>query len=292
MISKVPVTAVIPTYNGRALLEAHVPTVLQNLRASDELLIIDDAGSDDSLVWAEKEFKLQPGLARQDFALWRGEASLSSKKIVVTYVRNHTNLRFAASCNRAVQLAQHDWILLLNNDVAPFKDCLAHLLPYTNQSDLFAVGCLELEGPNQTLGGRNRLWFARGLFVHARAETYVTGETAWVSGGSGLFNKAKWLELAGFDEAYYPAYWEDVDLSFRARQRGWKVWFSAEAKVNHNHETTNSSVFGQQKIALISLRNAFIFAWKNGSFKQRVQTVCWLPYHAIFTTFRLLKAVR
>jgi len=180
---------------------------------------------------------------------------------------------------------------------------LKFLLPYFESpaETVFAVGCLELEQAESTsgravLGGKNRLWFERGLFVHARAQDYTSGPTTWVSGGSGLFDKAKWLELGGFDEQFYPAYWEDIDLSYRASQRGWKVLFEAKAVVHHTHETTNASVFSQRQTQLFSITNGLRFFWKHATLPQKLAHFCWLPYHGLVTNLKtggaFLKAYR
>lgn len=87
-----------------------------------------------------------------------------------------------------------------------------------------------------------------------------------------------WLELAGFDQRFYPAYWEDIDLSFQARKRGWLILFEPQATVEHNHETTNNSVFGQDKIRQMSWSNAIKFTVKNADFLQLVQFYLWRPY--------------
>lgn len=116
------------------------------------------------------------------------------------------------------------------------------------------------------------------MFIHSRAEDLRSGPTAWVSGGSGVFDKKKWLEIGGFDRLFYPAYWEDIDLSFQARKRGWKVLFEEKAVVDHNHETTNASVFGQRKMEQMSWRNANKFVWKNGDFWQKFAHILWKPY--------------
>jgi hypothetical protein len=122
------------------------------------------------------------------------------------------------------------------------------------------------------------LWFERGLFHHGRAREFSAGPTAWVSGGSGLFDRQKFLALGGFDERFTPAYWEDVDLSFRARQHGWYVGFEPKATVVHLHETTNKSAFGEARIQDMSWRNAFRFTWKNATWWQTIEHMCWLPY--------------
>ncbi|NCN87367.1 MAG: glycosyltransferase [Candidatus Pacebacteria bacterium] len=258
------ITIVIPSYNGKKLLEKNLPAVISEMLKGDELIIIEDAGTDNTTSWLEKEIKKK---------IVKKGASL---KVIV----NKKNLRFGASCNKAVKVAKHDLIFLLNNDVSPQPGCVKALLSNFAQNDVFAVGCLEKEVKNgkEEYHGKNKLWFDMGLFMHSKADDFESGETAWVIGGSGMFDKKKWLELGGFDELFYPAYWEDIDLSFRARKKGWKVLFEEQAKVDHNHESTNLDVFGQKKLENISWANGLKFTWKNGDIWQKIAFVIWQPY--------------
>jgi GT2 family glycosyltransferase len=269
------VSAIIPNYNGRRLLEKHLPAVVASLREGDELIVVDDASTDDSVAWLTRTFFLKE--TRNDDHFLRLEGSHKSIKIVV--VQSHANVRFAAAANIGVQEAMHPYIFLINSDVSPEPTVLTFLLPHFEDTMVFAVGCREIEG-NEVgkIGGKNILWFEKGMFMHSRAAEFSTGETAWASGGSALFDKEKWQQLGGFDLDYYPAYWEDTDLSFRARKMGWKVLFEASAVVHHHHESTNSDVFGQQRMSAISWRNANTFVWKNGTVGQKLAHIFWKPY--------------
>jgi len=255
------VSVVIPTYNGKKLLEKHLPAVFLCMRKGDELIIIDDASSDGTADWLEKKYQN------------------------IKILSNKENLRFAATANRGVKLAKYNLVFLVNNDVTPHKDCLKYLIPHFEDKKVFAVGCLEIE--KNELGGKNKLEFKRGLFVHFRATEFSSGETAWVSGGSGMFDRNKWLKLGGFNLDYYPAYWEDVDLSFRARKKSWKILFEAKAQVDHRHEITNKSVFGQEKIEVMSIKNSLVFLWKNASLTQKFLHLFWLPYHLTITNKKM-----
>lgn len=275
------ITAIIPTYNGQHLLKKNINAVLNCLRNNDELLIIDDASSDSTVDWLIKKFSL---IKNDNFYSSRFEIK-HGKFIYVKLAINLKNLRFAQSVNRGVRIAKNKLILLVNNDVSPEPNILDKLLPHFNDNLVFGVGLLEKE-PNFNLnkknsfilGGKNKLWFEKGIFFNSRASDFNSGETSWVSGGSGIFDRDKWLELQGFDKRYYPAYWEDIDLSFRARKRGWKVLFESEAIVYHHHESTNSSVFGQKKIDRMGWKNSDKFTWKNGDFWQKLSFILWRPY--------------
>jgi GT2 family glycosyltransferase len=278
-----PVSVVIPNYNGRVLMEKHLPAVFAMLRDGDEVIVVDDCSTDDSIAWLLKLGKLSelnPEQEQVGYTIYFLHITDSQKIIDLKVLRNHQNLRFARNCNRGVSVAQHPYVFLLNTDVEPHHDVLQYLLPCFEDRNVFAVGCLEHEDQNGQIihSGKNTLTFMRGLFIHARASEFSSGETAWVSGGSGLFDRQKWSQIGGFDERYSPAYWEDIDLSFQAKIRGWKVLFEEKAEVDHNHETTNKDAFGQQKIIEISWRNAAKFVWKNATVAQKMQFLIWQPY--------------
>jgi len=266
------VSVIIPNYNGQKLLAHHLPSVLKALRTDDELLIIDDQSTDESWQWLNDEF---PAGVWQD----------GKKKGPVTLIHNAHNLRFGASCNRAVDHAKYSLVFIINSDVSPHPDVLAQLVPHFTDSSIFAVGCLEHEVkapsfPSEpaVIGGKNTLTFQRGMFIHGRAETFDSGETAWASGGSALFDRAKWQELGGFDQDFFPAYWEDIDLSYRAKKKGWQVLFDQAAQVDHDHESTNTSAFGKKQMKAMSWRHAHTFVWKHGTWKQKLQYLLWQPY--------------
>lgn len=273
------VSFIIPTYNGQALLQKNLASVLAAARAEDEVIVIDDASTDQTTQWLTQTYGLKPEQSDVEFEIFASWVKDTADRVKLRLIRNKHNLRFGASCNRAVSLAHHGYVFLINNDVQPTAEVLTHLLPHFEDPQVFAVGCHEIEEHQGKIsGGKNVLYFARGMFIHNRAEEFSTGETAWASGGSAVFDKQKWSELGGFDPCYYPAYWEDTDLSFRAHQRGWKVMFEAQAVVYHNHETTNNTVFGQTKIEAISWRNARKFVWRNGTSAQKLQFIIWQPY--------------
>ncbi len=292
-----PISVVVPTYNGKHLLKKHLPSVLATMRSGDELLIVDDASTDDTAHWLKKAFQLKevnfdpeiddlpakyfPPVNDMQLRVLFGKFAEAAKKIRVTVIRNKDNLRFAASVNLGFVLSSNRLVFLLNNDVSPEPNVVEKLLPHFKDEEVFGVACLEYENNRDgEISGKNKLWFEKGLFWHSKADNFISGETAWVSGGSGMFDREKWLDLEGFDQRFYPAYWEDTDISFRAKKWGWKVLFEEEAVVYHQHESTNESVFGQKKIEEISWKHANAFAWKNGNLFQKLQHLLWKPYWA------------
>lgn len=279
------VSIVIPSYKGVHLYEKNLQAVLDCMRDGDELIVVDDASGpeDNTIAWFLEKFatKKQEKSPIKETDFYVGEYIESKKKLRIVLLVNQKNQRFGASSNRGFALAQNELVFLINNDVAPYKDCLQYLIPHFDNEKVFAVGCLEHETHLNEVGGRNKLWFERGMFLHSRYKDLSSGETAWASGGSAMFRKSIFEKIGGFDKLYYPAYWEDIDLSFQARKKGYLVLFEPKAQVDHNHETTNRSVFGEQKINEMSWKNARKFTWKNGGIWQKISFLLWQPYWLI-----------
>lgn len=251
------VSIVIPNYQKLPLIK-HLPKVIAASQGS-EIIVIDDASPDDTVAYLTKHFP--------------------QVKVIV----NKTNQRFAVSCNNGVKAAHGDIVVLLNSDVAPKPGFLKPLIQHFSDPKVFAVSCLEIQPDG--ISGQNRCQFKRGFLIHSAAPI-GSGSNCWATGGSSAFNRKKYLELGGMDPLYKPAYWEDIDLSWRARQNGFKILFEPQSQVWHNHETTNVSVFGQKKMEIMAFRNQFLFVWKNIRGQQLLEHWLWLPYHLIFTTIR------
>lgn len=265
---KTNVSVVIPTFNGQKLLAKHLPAVAQVLDPEDEILVVDDASTDNTVEWLQQEI---PKYAK--------------KNIHLHIVVHSHNQRFAAAVNTGVEAAQHPFVFLLNNDVSPLsQDIKKTLLTWFSDPEFFAVGCAEVneDSPQAQVHGRGTGGWVRGLFMHWYDDKQNSNQTLWTAGGSMIFDTAKFRELGGMDTLFYPAYEEDRDLSYRALKHGWKIAFEPKARVLHQHETTNSTVFGQRKMQTVSWKNQYLFVWKNCTDASMIlQHIFWLPYHLI-----------
>lgn len=253
------VTVVIPNFNGRDLLAKNLPKIIKECPKS-EIIVVDDASTDDSR-----------------------QLLKNFKKIKV--VENKKNLGFARSANTGAQGASGDFILFLNTDVSPQPNFLENALAHFNSKNsksLFAVGLADRshEKGRVVVRGKGGAKFTKGFLSHFAASPQP-GETLWVSGGSGLFDKNKFLELGGFDPIFAPFYWEDIDLCWRAQKQGLTCFFDSFARVDHFHEEgaikkTHSPIY----IKTVAYKNQFIFVWKNIlDYFLIIQHLLWLPYH-------------
>ena len=257
------VSVVIPNYNGKKLLEKYLPKLIAAV-GQLEIIMVDDASTDKSLEFLQKNYSQ------------------------IKTIKHSKNRRFAAACNSGVKEAKGEIIILLNNDVAPKKNFLKPLIKHFEDQDTFSVGCREIDivKGKKMISGRTAGKFKKGFLVHWRPKDQESQDTLWTFGGSMAVDRNKYLELNGMDELYSPAYWEDIDLCWRAKKKGWKIVFERNAVVYHHHESTNRPVLGKTRMKLYAYRNQILFVWKNIRGWQLFEHFLWLPYHFSVTTFR------
>ena len=259
------ISIIIPNYNGANLLKKNIPQVLKAVKSYQqessnkvEIIIVDDCSTDSSVL------------------------EIENLKHDIKLLRNKKNLGFALSINNGVALAKEDIVVLLNSDVAPEKDFLVPLLVHFKDETIFAVGCMDksIEGSRVILRGRGIGKWQRGFLVHSRGEVDKTN-TLWVNGGSGAFRKSIWEKLGGFNSLYYPFYWEDIDISYRAQKAGYKVFFEPKSIVVHQHEEgAIKKKYSSFQIKTIAYKNQFIFVWINATdLDLQLKHILWLPYH-------------
>lgn len=197
----------------------------------------------------------------------------------IVWLNHQENQGFGKSVNDAARKATGEYLMLLNTDVKLLDDTWRSALrALENDTSLFAVSFAQKEKDGRIVG-RNELYFKSGLFHHRAlpfdsAPDNQNGEllpTAWAEGGSTILRKSMWDTLGGFDENYSPFYWEDVDLSYRAKLKGWQVLFSPQIMVEHHHESTIGTQYPKSKITEIAFRNQLYFTSKFAQGYQRIQ---------------------
>lgn len=235
------VSIIIPNWNGRQLLAKNLPIVIEAREKKrnkiSEIIVVDDKSTDDSVVFLENNFR-------------------DSVKIV----RHRENRGFSSAVNTGVRSSTSPLVCLLNTDVIPSSDFLASALVHFKMQDIFAVSLHEAGF------GWARAKFEKGFIIHEPGdEAKSFKRTFWASGGSAVFRRDTWISLKGFDEELFsPFYWEDVDLSYRAMKRGYRILWEPEAHVIHKHESViNINNFSRRKLDIIKERNQLLLIWKN-----------------------------
>lgn len=188
------------------------------LRAADELIVIDNASSDGT-----------PNAVR--------EAAPDAR-----LVDAGGNLGFAAASNRGAGLASGELLLFLNPDavVAPgFRDAIE--APLAEGRGWTAWQGLVTSEDGRTINSRGGvvhftgIAWAGGAGEPATPEESGAEEPGFVSGACLAIPAATFEEAGGFAEPFF-LYHEDVDLSLRLRLGGGRLGVAARARADHDYE--------------------------------------------------------
>ena len=212
----------------------------------------------------------------------------------VLILENKKNLGYAEGNNRGMEYALErgaDYLLVLNNDIEVDEDFLVQLISTIGGSAsggkvarkgkgvgivspkiYFAPG-YELHKERYRKEERGKvIWYAGGMIdwdnilsPHRGVDELDKGqydrmiETDYAS-GSCLLIKKEVLEEVGFFDSKLCMYWEDTDLSQRARMAGWRVLYVPQAKIWH--KVSSSSGIGSGLNDYYLTRNRLIFGFR------------------------------
>jgi GT2 family glycosyltransferase len=153
------VSIVIPTWRGRHLLEAYLPSVIaasdryrSSQEANTEVIVVEDAGGDDTMSWL---------------------ASRYGDKVIV--LEHEKNLGFCSACQTGFLHARFPIVLLLNNDVRLEMDCIAPMVGHFKDPGIFAV---------------------TGKMFNQKGDVFCNGAAI---GAFSAYDREKFLKVGGFD---------------------------------------------------------------------------------------------
>ena len=227
------VSVVIPSRNGRSLLEAQLPGIVRDLTAG-EIIVVDNGSQDGTAEWLRHAW---PQVA----------VEVSPEP-----------LSFARAVNRGIARARCSLICLLNNDMLLEPGFFRALSRAFEQvPDLFCATA-QIRFPQ----GMRREETGKAVMTQSGPadfplrcdEPYPGEDLTWVlygSGGCSAYDAGKLRALGALDEVYRPAYMEDLDLGYRAWLRGWPSVYVAGALVEHRHRATTSRYYTEAELTAI-----------------------------------------
>jgi GT2 family glycosyltransferase len=220
-------------------------------------MVIDDCSNDNSL-----------GILADEFPEVRTE-------------QTPQNLGFQEANNYAVKLAESKIVMPMNNDIKLDPKALHYLAQHFDNKDTFAVsGKIFAFDQTTFLYGNRGGYFQKGHFHLYEKPPEDESQTLFACGGAFMVNRQKYLDLGGFDSMYHPLYYEEIDLSYRALKRGWKVHYEPQSIAYHKVQATITRQEKLRRISLISARNNYLFIWKN--ILDRSMTLTFLFYIPLF----------
>ena len=235
------ISIIIPNYNGRHLLEAYLPFTLAAIKEVDvdyEIIVVDDCSKDDSVEFVRLNYP--------------------SLKLIL----NAENKGFSYTCNRGIEAAWCDLILLLNSDVKLTTGYFEEQFKYFELPDTFGVmgRIIDMEGDGMQdaarMPGFNGLKLKTAFFYYTdNNDDFLY--TLYLSGANALVDAVKIKAIAGFDELFSPFYSEDMELSLRAWRLGWKCYYEHGAICRHQVSASTKNYQTAKWVKRIYYRNRF-----------------------------------
>jgi GT2 family glycosyltransferase len=245
------VAIVILNYNGRGLLEKFLPSVLLSTYSNLEVIVADNASTDDSVAFLKNQYP------------------------AIRVIGLDKNYGFASGYTEALKQVQGDYYVLLNSDVeveegwiepiiklmdedASIGVCQPKILSYANKNLFEYAGAAG--GWLDCLGYP----FARGRIFDWCEEDHgqynQTQEVFWASGAAMFVRASLFFKVGGFDP-YFFAHMEEIDFCWRVQLAGYKVYSCPKSVVYHVGGGTLPK--GNMRKVFLNFRNNLIMLAKN-----------------------------
>jgi GT2 family glycosyltransferase len=195
------------------------------------------------------------------------QAAVRERHPWVRLVENSENRGFAAACNQGAAQVGAEVVVFLNNDMRVEPGWLRELVAPLARGEcrMTTAKMLSWDGKliNSAGGGVNfhGIGIQHGYLREPAPEHDVPRKSLFACGGAMASERATFLELGGFDEEFF-AYYEDVDLGWRAWVAGHEVHYAPKAVCYHHHSST-SKTFPLETVRLLQVRNPLLACVKN-----------------------------
>ena len=245
------IAIVILNWNGKQLLEKFIPTVLQHSKNVATIYVIDNASTDRSI------------------------SILTEKFPDVKIVQNSENGGYARGYNEGLKKIAADYFVLLNSDVEVTYNWMQPIISLM-EADRSIAACqpkilnynvrdeFEYAGGG---GGFIDKWgypFCRGRVFNSFEKDHGqyddTREVFWASGACLFIRSNIVLETGGLDEDFF-AHMEEIDLCWRIRNLGYKIYYCADSAIYHVGAGTLSKM--NPKKTFYNFRNNLLLLCKN-----------------------------
>lgn len=218
---------VVPNWNGKEALATCLNSLLEQTLPLT-VIVVENGSSDGSLEFIQENYS------------------------VVQILPQPKNLGFAGGVNVGIRYAienGYEFVALFNNDAVAGQDWLAGLVRAIDDKKVGIATCTLMSIDKSHLDSTGDLltnWglpFPRGRGEKPQNQYDDQPDVFGASGGASLYRASMLKEIGLFDEDFF-AYYEDVDISFRAQLAGWKVRYVPEAVAYHQIGATSSKIKG------------------------------------------------
>jgi GT2 family glycosyltransferase len=245
------VAIIILNWNGKNYLEQFLPSVLASTYLPLNIVLADNASTDDSIVFVRTHYPQ------------------------ITIITLSQNFGFAKGYNEALKKVKADYYVLLNSDVAVSSGWIEPIIALMEKDR--AIGACQpkiLMQSNKSMfeyAGAAGGWidylgypFARGRIFDVCEEDkgqYQTNEKIfWASGAAFFISTNAYHAMGGFDE-YFFAHQEEIDLCWRLQLAGYSIMVCPTSEVYHVGGGTLPK--GNRQKVYLNFRNNLIMLFKN-----------------------------
>lgn len=226
VMARITTWVVVPNWNGADMLAGCLKS-LEEQSEEAQIIVVDNGSEDESVSLVKKRF---PKVRLLEFP---------------------DNAGFAGGVNRGIKYALEQgavYIALFNNDAVADRDWLRNLLGEAGdhpEAGIITGKLLRTDEKHiDSTGDFYTMWglpFPRGRNQKDAGQYDKAEEVFGGSGGASLYRAELFKHIGLFDEDFF-AYYEDVDLSFRAQMAGWKVRYTPKAVAYHGVGGTSSKM--------------------------------------------------
>jgi GT2 family glycosyltransferase len=245
------VAIVILNWNGKEHLRNFLPSVIANTPDYAEVILADNASTDDSIAFMQQNFPQ------------------------VNIIKNITNEGFAEGYNSALAKVNAEYYVLLNSDVEVAENWVEPLI-LAMESNLNLAACQPkvksyLRKDYFEHAGAAGGYIDQYGYVFCRGRVFETiekdtgqyddeCEIFWATGAC-MFVRAKaFHEVGGFDADFF-AHMEEIDLCWRMKKRGYSIKYIPSSKVFHLGGGTLNYLSPQK--TYLNFRNSLFLLLKN-----------------------------
>jgi GT2 family glycosyltransferase len=244
------IAVVILNWNGILLLEKFLPSVV-NYSPQATIYVADNASTDDSISYIKAFFPS------------------------VQIIKNESNLGFASGYNEALKHIDAEIYALVNSDIKVTENWLQPILDTFENEPKTAIIQPKI------LDFKNKEYFeyagAAGGFIDEYGYPFCRGrifdslekdngqyddtrEIFWASGACFFIRSSVYKTLNGFDDDFF-AHQEEIDLCWRAFNKGYKIKYNSGSVVYHVGGATLQQ--GHPMKTYLNFRNSLLMLTKN-----------------------------
>lgn len=267
------ISIVILNFNGSNYLRRFIPSVIEH-SSGCEIVVADNRSSDDSVLLLKKEF---PEVKVLEF---------------------DQNYGFCGGYNRALSVLDADYFALVNSDIEVTENWvepIRKLFESDRQIAAIQPKLLDFNDKNkfEYAGGAGGFIdkfgypFCRGR-IFDTIENDIgqyddTREVFWATGACLFINAELFRQYGGFDETFF-AHMEEIDLCWRMKEDGYKIYSCGESVVYHVGGGTLK--YANPRKTYLNFRNSLMVLIKNLSIKEmlwKLPARCLMDYVAVIT---------